>query len=163
MSQSVMKMPAVTSQSGPAPKGKAGDGSTAGNDLCVREIIKNVGNPDGVVYFQGCELDELTGRKKEVVDDYLATDADLKVYLERYAGTPWHRQAVTSILTRRAMDELLAGRAPDFDSELGAATAARIAEDICAKGTDAIWEYLGEVNMKTGKLGITGPPRGGGW
>lgn len=66
----------------------------------------------------------------------------VRAKLQEFSNTPWARQAISGAMARAAIDELLAGRTPQFFSVFGAPSTQKMANDILRKGEAAIWAHL---------------------
>lgn len=72
--------------------------------------------------------------------------------LDRLAGTPWARQTILGALSRQAMNDLIAGKEPEYDNPIshGGQT---IADNIRAKGVEGVFLYMQNIDMKLQKNG----------
>lgn len=89
----------------------------------------------------------LDDTQRTVVDQHLQNqpDAGLSQRMHVLMGTAWERQVTESILIRRALDEYMAGREPEFGNMLsnsGHPAHAELRELLLNHGAEGVWAYL---------------------
>jgi hypothetical protein len=95
--------------------------------------------------YDGADYNSLPLKVKAMVNKQLAkTDHKdaIKSLIKEFSGTPWARQAIAGALARQGIDDMLAGKEIDYYSVWGAPSTQNVANDIKAKGEEAIWLHL---------------------
>ncbi len=80
-------------------------------------------------------------REQQVFDDFMSKrhDADrIKDNLKKYAGTGWAKQAVEAVFVRQAMNDLMNGVEPDYESSMDFPNVRGLRKDLLEGGIDAL-------------------------
>ena len=67
--------------------------------------------------------------------------------LNEHKGTPWAKQALRGVLTRAAIEDLLAGRQPAYESLLDHPSVKGLRTEIDQRGVAGVWSYLESTGM----------------
>lgn len=82
-----------------------------------------------------------TKREQEVFDDFMSNRHDanrIKENLKKYAGTEWAKQAVEAIFVRQAINDLINGVEPDYESSMDSSNVRGMRKDLLEDGIEAL-------------------------
>lgn len=141
------------------------------NNIAVRIRKYKDANPDDVFYQENdpSEIevekrmlrrspDNFNEAEQEAWDAWLATRSDAKdllARLEQHKGTPWATQAIEGVFVRAALQSILSGSEPMFESALDSRNVIGARTAIERNGIEGLWGYL---EYSGGMLGEASKP-----
>ncbi len=78
-----------------------------------------------------------TKREQEIFDDFMSNRHDanrIKENLKKYAGTEWAKQAVEAIFVRQAINDLINGVEPNYESSMDSSNVRGMRKDLLEDG-----------------------------
>ena len=105
-----------------------------GDKQSVGHVVKLYTDRDNPSRLLHRDVGNMLPEEKKAWDDFFASRSDakrIKATLERHKGTPWERLAREEVFTRQAINLIMEGKTPDFESAIDTVSfGSRITSDI---------------------------------